>query len=235
MTSRLLIIIVVIVVLAGAVGAGLLIFSRRNPAPTTPSNQSTTTSTESTTTTTTSSSTAQPAANSVLSADPVQASTDSKARFTAASKKISEWSLVKPNFAFTGLFMSFDAKLTYNSANEVYVFDSPDERDNHYTVSVAQSSGNMLRALVPVSDYQGVLLPIKTEFWLANYVEAVQFADQNGGSSFAANNQVTSVDVNLLRTTPNNFLYWVVTYKTKDPTISLTVKMDAKDKVLVKE
>lgn len=131
--------------------------------------------------------------------------------------------------------MTFDAKLQLDSANEVYVFDSPDDPNNHLTVSVAQSSGNMLRAIIPTADYQGTLTPIKTEFWKSNYADAVQFADKNGGATFMAANTITSVDVKLYRTAPKDFLYWVVTYHTADATKSLTVKMDASTKTLAVE
>ena len=233
MSGRIIGLIVAAMVITGALGGGVILLTRRTPTPTAPPAPIKDEPKSDTPTTTTNEPTIS--SNSILSADTAKAAEDSKKRFASAMDKIKQWSLWKPDAQFSGLFMSFGPTLLLDSANEVYVFDSPSDQDHHYTVSVAQSSGNILRAYIPLADYQGALLPIKPEYWQSNYVEAVQFTYNNGGKEFMAANTTTGVDVSLIRATPNNYLYWVVTYNTKDPSVTLAVKMDAKDKTLVKD
>lgn len=233
----LIIVVLVVLIAAGLIGYSFL--GRKSTTATTPTKSTASTSSTSssgtgTPATTTATTTTFPA-NSILAADPLVEADASKKRFSTAQDKLKSWPLYKSNAVFTGLFMTFDSKLELNSTNEVYVFDSPDDTADHFTVSVAQSSGNTLRAIIPNTDYQGTLSPIKLEFWLSNYVDAVQNAYKNGGKSFMDQNQITTVDAKLYRTTPNDFLYWVVQFHTKDVTKSLTVKIDAKDKIVVKE
>lgn len=232
MGRTVLIVFGIILLLAVIVGGGYVLLkgkSAPNTTSTTPPNQTTSTTPSGTETTSTTT-----VGDSILTADSNVVAAQSKKRFSEAKDRLATWSLWKSNAQFSGLFMSFDKNLVLDSSNEIYVFDSTDDANHHFTISVSQSSGNSLRALVPKTDYQGALLPIKTEFWQSNYVDAIQFADKNGGSDFMKANDVTTVDANLLRTAPNDFLYWVVTYKTNDSVNSLTVKMDAKDKTLVK-
>lgn len=234
MGSKILIILGVILLLAVIIFGGYLLLGNKK----TPNTSSTTTSSTPTQTETSStaggtkSTSPSISGESILAADPGVIAEKSKKRFTDAQSRLAAWSLWKNNAQFAGLFISFDQNLIVDSANEIYVFDSTDDANHHFTISVSQSSGNSLRALVPKADYQGALLPIKTEFWQSNYVDAVQFADKNGGSDFMKANDVIAVDVNLLRTAPNDYLYWVVTYKTLDTSSYLTVKMDAKAKTL---
>lgn len=172
-------------------------------------------------------------ANLISTADPITEFEANKKRYTTAISKAQGWNMWKPNAQFSGLFITLDPKLELNTANEVYVFDSPDDTQNHFTVSVSQVTGNALRAYVPIADYQGALKPIDRKFWQSSYVDAIQFALKNGGQTFANQNQVTSVDANMTRIDPSGFLTWVVTFHTKDATTFLTVKMDANTKTLV--
>ncbi len=241
MSGRIIAFIIGFVLLVAAVGIGFVIIGKRNPAPTTspgpttPAPSQSPTPTPSTTPTPSPSPSSALDPNSVIAADPITAGQDATKRYNAVISKLTSWPLWKQNALFSGLFIAFGPTLEYNSGNEVYVFDSPDDKANHFTISVAQGSGNMLRALIPKDDYQPDVTPINRDFWKINYVEALQFAETEGGTAYRSQNKVTSVDVNLLRTTPNNFLYYVVTYHTKNPTQLLTIKIDAKDKTLVKE
>jgi hypothetical protein len=233
MNSIFVLIFGVVVLLLIVFGGGYLLLTNKNtPNTATPTSSTSATTTSASSTTSTSSSVP---ANSILTADAVSVATSSKKRFADAQARLSAWPLWKSDAQFSGLFMTFDQYLILDSVNEIYVFDSASDASNHYTISVSQASGNSLRALVPKADYQGALLPINSEFWQSNYVDAIQFADKNGGSDFMKTNSVTAIDANLLRTAPNNYLYWVVTYKTSENTNSLTVKMDAKTKTLVAE
>lgn len=222
MSSKVLIVIIAIVVLAGAGGVYFAIQGRKPPTPLT----------NTITNTITNPPTTSIDASSILTADPVVEADNSKKRFAAVQEKVKSWPLWKQNATFSGLFMTFSGTLVQNSTNEIYVFDSTDDPDNHYTVSVAQKSGNMLRAVVPASDYQGKLKPVNVAFWQSNYVEALQLADLNGGKTFRSDNKLTSVDANLYRTSPNDFLYWVITYHALDPNKVLVIKIDAKTKTI---
>jgi hypothetical protein len=232
--SKILIVVGVILLIAVVVAGGYLLLGNKSAPNTTPTatSSSSTQSGSSPTTGATQSAPPTISGDSILTADPAVIAEKSKKRFADAQSRLAAWSLWKTNAQFSGLFITFDQNLIVDSANEIYVFDSADDTSHHFTISVSQSTGNSLRALVPKSDYQGALLPIKTEFWQSNYADAVQFADKNGGSDFMKANDVISVDVNLLRTAPNDYLYWVVTYKTLDTSSYLTVKMDAKARTL---
>lgn len=234
MSSRTLVVAVALIVIVGLGIGGYVLYTNRSTS------QVASTSTPSALVSKSTNPSASPSAtaissSSILTADPTLVTTDSKSRFALAAQKISAWDMAKKNAQFSGLFMTFDPSLSLNSTTEVYVFDSADDSTNHYTVSVSQTSGSSLRAIIPVADYQGVLLPIDQKYWQSNYVEAIQTADKNGGKDFRQGHSVTSVDVNLLRTSPNNYLYWVVTYKTKDASTTLSVKVNANDKTVVRE
>lgn len=231
MSSKTMLVIVVILVVLGVSGVvGYNLYNKNaKPAP------SVSTQTDTTTTPNSTLSTSTPVTNTIIAADAVSEGEISKKRFTTSNEKLVSWSLYKTNANFTGLFITLDPKLELNSANEVYVFDSPDDTNNHYTVSLAQSSGNTLRAIIPISDYQGTLLPIKKEFWQVQYVEALQIAHKNGGQEFISANTVTNVEMKLVRADPKDFLYWVITYHTKDIAKSFTIKVDANDKSVTKE
>ncbi len=232
--NRVLIIVVVLLIIAGIVGGGAILLSKKNPAPTTTTTSTTSTTSKTTTPATTTPSTST-SSNSVLTADPVAVGAAATQRYNAAVQKLQSWASAKQNAQFSGLFITFTPTLELNSATEVYVFDSPDDTANHYAINVSQSTGNMLRAIIPTADFQGTLKPIDRSFWQSNYVEAIQFAEKNGGKEFRTANSIVDIEANLLRTTPKDFLYWVVTYHTKDPTLSKTIKMDAKSKTLVTE
>ncbi len=233
MSGKTMLIAIVVLVLLGA--SGVLAYSYYNKkSPTTQSPTSNNSSSDPSITSTPNTTTTL-ATNSILAADAVSEGENSKKKFTTSSEKLNSWPLYKANANFTGLFITLDTKLELNSANEVYVFDSPDDANNHYTISLAQSSGNTLRAIIPIGDYQGTLLPIKKEFWQVQYVEALQIAHKNGGQEFMSANAVTSVEMKLVRADPKDFLYWIVTYHTKEVSKSLAVKVDANDKTVIKE
>ncbi|MFA6082296.1 MAG: hypothetical protein WC773_02715 [Patescibacteria group bacterium] len=231
MNKRLLFAVVGIVVVLGAIAVVLMVFANKKTGTTTPTSSPSAVSS----TSPSASSSASASTDSILSADTKLATENSINRFATAKSRISQWPMWKSNATFSGLFISLSATLKLDSANEVYVFDSTDDNANHYTISISQSTGSSLRAIIPKSDYQGSLLAIDTAYWKSSYVDAVQIADQNGGSQFSSSNKVTGVDVNLQRSTPNNYLYWIVTYKTADAGTSLVVKIDANSKTVVKE
>lgn len=181
-----------------------------------------------------SSSSPQISNNSVLSVDPTTEQAATLRRLSLALEKTKDWGLWKSNAILSGLVISFAPSLDYNSANEVYIFDSPDDTANHYTVSVSQATSNALRAVIPVADYQGVLKPINRTYWKASYIDALIIALNNGGRQFAANNTVTSVELILRRSDPNDYLQWIVKFNTKTISNTLTVKVDAEAKTVVK-
>lgn len=109
---------------------------------------------------------------------------------------------------------------------ETYVYDSPSVKDVHYTVTISQKSKNYIRAIIPTEDYLGSgLLAIDFKYWKTNFDSALQIAEKEGGKDFREKNLDWTIELNLKRGEPKNWLYWIVEYKTKEGE-SLTVQIN---------
>ncbi len=232
MKTRIVAIIIGLIIILSGGGAAYVILKQNNKpsAPKAPIASSSSSSTSSP-----SSSTSPSGSNSasILSADPTVQFTTEQQRYQIALAKAESWSIWNNSYQFSGLFITLNPDLLLDQANEVYVFDSPNDSSNHLTVSLSESTNATLRALIPITDYQGLLLPINRQYWAISYAEAVQIANKNGGASFMKSNKVTTIDADLMRTNPNDYLYWVITYHTADASTYLTVKIDAQTKTIV--
>jgi len=121
-----------------------------------------------------------------------------------------------------------------NSGNNRYVFASPEDTDNNWTITISQLTSNYIRALIPKNDYMGDLEELNTKLWKFNYVTALQLAEANGGLTFRENNSIASIKLTLKHTSPNNWLLWHVTY-TSATGSELTVKIDSNSGQIIEE
>jgi len=103
---------------------------------------------------------------------------------------------------------------TEKGGMETYVFDSPSVPNLHFTFTISQKSKQFIRAAIPTEDYLGSgLLPIDKQYWKLNYVSALQIAEKEGGKDFRDRYLYWTVELNLKRGEPKNWLYWDVKYQ----------------------
>lgn len=77
-----------------------------------------------------------------------------------------------------------------------------------------EQTGERIRALIPKEDYLGATLPpTPVEFWKINSLQALQIADAGGGQAFREQNPGAEITASLTRQGPNDWLWWVVTYR----------------------
>lgn len=104
--------------------------------------------------------------------------------------------------------------LTPDEGTEVFVFDSPAVADYHFTFTISQKSKRYIRALIPQEDYLGTgLLAIDSKYFKTNYVAAFQTAEGAGGKDFREKNLDWTIEINLSRGLPNNWLWYNIDYK----------------------
>ncbi|MFA7243860.1 MAG: hypothetical protein WC080_01030 [Patescibacteria group bacterium] len=131
-------------------------------------------------------------------------------------KAVTNATAADPNNAFSALVVELPGDLALNSGNDRFVFTSPDNAANNWTITFSELTGNFIRAIIPKSDYLGELKPVNTNLWKFQYVTAIQIAEQNGGKTFRENNSLTGVTLTLKHGDPNNWLAWTVEYNSKD-------------------
>jgi len=186
----------------------------------------TATKTTSTTDTTTTSS-----EKNLTNIDPNEVSDKAKQTFAMAQEKAAAW---HANAAFVYAQYKFTS-LNVGEGQETFVFDSPAEPNSHFTFTISQKSQRYIRATIPVADYLGTgLLPIDIKYWKVNYDYILQAAEKAGGKDFRDKYLNWSIEISLKRDKPNNWLYYIVDYKTEVGD-SLSLKFDANSGAAVKE
>jgi len=163
--------------------------------------------------------------------DPASVDSDIKENLDLATQKALEWH-------HDAVLVYVQVKLTSlepNTGTETYVFDSPSVPNLHFTFTVSQKSKRFIRAVIPVEDYLGSgLLPIDQKYWKLNYVSALQTAEKEGGKDFRDKYLNWTIELNLKRGEPKNWLYWTVDYKIEGGE-TLSVKINPYSGEVVKE
>jgi hypothetical protein len=157
--------------------------------------------------------TTQTSTEDLTNIDPTTLDSQIKENLNLATSKALAWRsdavLVYVQYKITSL--------TPGEGMETYVFDSPSAKDVHYTVTISQKSKNFIRAVIPTEDYLGPgLLPIDFKYWKLNYASALQLAEKEGGKDFREKNLNWTIELNLKRGEPKNWLWWIVEYKTEE-------------------
>jgi len=120
---------------------------------------------------------------------------------------------VNPKFQLSAIEIQLPPTLEKNSGTSRYIFSSPDDATNNWTIAISNENNEYMRALIPKDDYFGELTPINTTLWKFNHVTALQIAEKNGGESFRKNNNLSSVRITLRHLLSAEALYWIVEYK----------------------
>lgn len=100
-----------------------------------------------------------------------------------------------------------------NAGTSRYIYTADNDTGNNWMVTISQSSKNYVRALVPKTDYLGVMQVLNTGLWKFNYVTALQIAEKNGGQDFRDNNTIQNTKLTLMHMPPKNWLEWTVVYQ----------------------
>jgi len=163
--------------------------------------------------------------------DPTSVDSAIKKNLDLATQKALEWRQ-------DAVLVYVQVKLTSlepNTGTETYVFDSPSVPNLHFTFTISQQSKRFIRAVIPVEDYLGSgLLPIDQKYWKLNYVSALQTAEKEGGKDFRDKYLNWTIELNLNRGEPKNWLYWTVDYKIEGGE-TLSVKINPYSGEVVKE
>jgi len=124
--------------------------------------------------------------------------------------------------------------MSINSGNNRYIFASPEDTDNNWTITISQLTQNYIRASIPKSDYMGDLEELNTKLWKFNYVTALQIAESNGGLNFRENNSIASIKLTLKHTSPDNWLLWNIVYASATGN-ELSIKIDSNSGQVIEE
>jgi len=142
--------------------------------------------------------------------DPASVDSDIQENLTLATEKALLW---RPDAVLVCVQVKLDSLEPYGGM-ETYVFDSPSVPNLHFTFTISQKSKQFIRAAIPTEDYLGSgLLPIDKQYWKLNYVSALQIAEKEGGKDFRDRYLYWTVELNLKRGEPKNWLYWDVKYQ----------------------
>lgn len=121
-----------------------------------------------------------------------------------------------------------------NSGNNRYIFASPEDTENNWTIAISQLTGNYIRALIPKNDYMGDLPELNTKLWKFNYVTALQIAESNGGLAYREDNSISQITLTLKHDSSNNWLIWTVCYASSAGN-ELSIKIDSNSGQIIEE
>jgi len=213
---------IVILVLALILVAVLMIFR----------NKKTTTSTEETTTDQTTTETNTSTLTTIL-----DQSTETQNQFssfeTKAYNKAKEW---KSSASLCAVSIKLTGDLNPQSITYSFIFCTSQEKNYYFNINY-NTEGQFLRALVWQTDYlQPDLPPIGYEsFKKADFPQALELTEQNGGQIFRSTNTQSTITLNLYRSGNKNYLYWFVKYESQDGVDQLNKKIDVYSGQIVSE
>lgn len=180
-------IIAFVIVLAVAISGGIFIYKQKKAA--TSSNKSTAT---------------------LVTAAPGDFDAMIKSQYATSKEKAV---LANPKFQLSAIEIQLPPTLEKSAGTSRYIFSSPDDTANNWSIAISNENNEYMRALIPKDDYFGEVIPINTTLWKFNHVTAMQLAEKNGGESFRKNNNLSSVRITLRHMLSAEILYWVVEYK----------------------
>lgn len=176
-----------------------------------------------------------PQADDLTNLDSSTALEEITANFNTAKQKAALWQT-------DATLYSSSAKITkslqWEDVIEVYTFGSPSQPAFWWTISISVRSKNYVRAIIPKEDYLGAnLVPVRTQYWKINYVEAFQIAEKNGGKEWREkqkdNNYQTTTT--LVHGEPKGYLYWMIEYQLTDGSDKKTIQIDANSGEVINE
>lgn len=131
--------------------------------------------------------------------------------------------------------VSWPPNLAEGRDKRVYVYGSATAPQVWWTVGINEQTDHSIPALIPRKDYLGTTLPaMQTAYWSLNPVQALQIAEEKGGKEFREDNPGAEVTASLAQQGPNNWLWWVVSYRGND-TNQLRVRIHPQSGVVYDE
>ena len=197
------IIYIILIVLVALGGVGYLAW-RKYYKP----KSSSTTTTLATTQTTTSTGTTS---SNITTIDTSTILEKSKQNFTLAKQKATSW---KSDAVFYNLTIKFPPTLDIDSGTETYTYGSASDPTYWWTISISQSTGSSIRAIIPKEDYLTDLKhPAPLGLWKINYAQALQAAETAGGATYRTSSTLSEINLSLASDQTGQKLYWTVEYK----------------------
>ena len=155
--------------------------------------------------------TPEPAVQTLKSVSPTTFDAPIVGALAAAQTKAKLW---QDDAVLHYVSVELPADLRLNAATNTYVFGSGKAAGDWWTYSLAELTNKSIRAIIPKDDYLGSsIVPINSNYWKMNYVEAFQLADANGGADFRGKHADAKVTLYLSHRSPNQWLWWTVQYK----------------------
>lgn len=154
--------------------------------------------------------------------DPTDFDAAVKSEYTLANSKAVE---VDPNYKISEIEITMDKTLSTDSINSRYIFSSSSDAKNNWMITIAATTQNYIRALVPKDDYAGDVSPFDTTLWKYNYVTALQLAEKAGGLDWRNQNTLSGVKLTLKKNNTDNLLTWTVVYNSEGA--NKTIILDA--------
>jgi len=143
-----------------------------------------------------------------IDGDTVEPNQNEKLDF--ANKKSQQW---QSNAKLVAVQVEIPSSLRKDSVSTRYIYSSPSVNYYYWTIAISADNTSYIRALIPKEDYLSSNLDIiLNDFWKTNYAEALQIADENGGSDWRETNALGQVSLVLSRGQPNNYHYWNIEY-----------------------
>ena len=151
--------------------------------------------------------------------DPTDFDSAVKSEYALAISKASA------DYKIATIEVNIDKNMAVDSINTRYIFSSPSDMINNWMITVAATTQNYIRALVPKDDYAGDIAPFDTGLWKYNYVTALQLAEKAGGLDWRNQNTLSGVKLTLKISGANSILTWTVEYDSQGQ--NKTVVLDA--------
>lgn len=151
-----------------------------------------------------------PTAVEILSIDSKLANDQLKEELSKAKESAKGW---RENAQFIAILIKVTAEMKAEATTKTFVFGSGDDTNNWWTYSISGETGNIVRSLTPKEDFLGTnFAPIKEDYWQGSYIDALQIAENAGGTAFRANNLDSQINILLAQTDPKGWLWWQVEY-----------------------
>lgn len=156
---------------------------------------------------------------SLANIDPSEFDELVKTQYASGRKKAEE---INPNYKLSAIQIILPS-LEINVGDTRYIFSSPTDSQNNFTITFSNTSNNYLRAIIPKDDYLGDLAIMDTSLWKFNYVTAIQIAEKAGGKEWREKNGLSSVEILLFQDTSLNILKWTVQYDNGSQDFSINI------------
>ncbi|PIS07524.1 hypothetical protein COT78_03075 [Candidatus Berkelbacteria bacterium CG10_big_fil_rev_8_21_14_0_10_43_13] len=161
--------------------------------------------------------------------DPTDFDQAVKDEYALAVSKAAE---ISPDYKIAQIEVNVGEDLQVDSINTRYIFASPNDPANNWMVTVAATTQNYIRALIPKDDYAGNISPFDTAGWKYNYVTALQLAEKAGGLDWRDSNTLSGISLTLKTSDTNSILTWTVQYTRQDGSSKIIILDATSGKVI---